>query len=193
MHIPDAVTYPAIPLCMVLSVFMGLPHMWDGVVGGVAGYLLIRLIADGYELLTGRRGMGYGDAKLLAMVGGLLGWQVLLPTLFLSALQGSVIGIAALLVVRRRQPETSGSEPEGSAEAAAPEKQAIDQLGRQGDGAPEGDVAERAEEEEQEDEAVRQPSSLRHAAIPFGPFISLAAVEMILLRDLLPRLFPYFW
>jgi hypothetical protein len=119
-----------------------------------------------------------------------------MPTLFLSALQGSVIGIAALLVLRRRQPETSDSEPENSGEAVAPEEQGVGQRGGEGDAASEryvGAAEEDAKEDEDEGEGSRQPSSLRHAAIPFGPFISLAAVEMILLRDLLPRLFPYFW
>ena len=87
-RIPNSITYPAIPICAVLSVFMGHPHFWDGAVGAVAGYLAIRLIADGYELLTGRQGMGYGDAKLLAMIGGLLGWQALLPTLFCGLASG---------------------------------------------------------------------------------------------------------
>ena len=101
MRIPDKITYPGIPAAAALSLFMDLPHFWDGMVGAVAGYLVIRIIADGYQLLTGRMGMGYGDAKLLAMIGGLLGWQVLLPTLFLASFQGSVIGITALVIIRR--------------------------------------------------------------------------------------------
>jgi leader peptidase (prepilin peptidase)/N-methyltransferase len=158
-RIPDLITYPGIPVCVVLSFFMGLPHpWWDGAVGAVAGYLVIRLIADGYRLLTGREGMGYGDAKLLAMIGGLLGWQVLLPTLFLSALQGSVIGITALVVLRSRR---GGEEEE---EPAA---------GTEGDGEEEGSP------------------SLRHSKLPFGPFLSLAAIEVLMLREWLEVFFPY--
>jgi leader peptidase (prepilin peptidase)/N-methyltransferase len=162
LRIPDAITYPGIPCCMLLSLFMGTPHRWDGVVGGVGGYLGIRLIADGYQLITGRVGMGYGDAKLLAMIGGLLGWQVLLPVLFASALQGTLIGVTVLVVLRRRR---GGAPTTGPAEGAA-----------------------------DDEEAEEQPSaSLRHARLPFGPFLSLAALEVLLAWDLLPLLFPYLW
>ncbi len=73
--IPNVITYPAIPICALLSVFMQLPHLWDGPVGAVGGYALIWLIAEGYYRLRKREGMGLGDAKLMAMIGGLLGWQ----------------------------------------------------------------------------------------------------------------------
>jgi leader peptidase (prepilin peptidase)/N-methyltransferase len=175
MRIPDAITYPGIPACMLLSLFMGNPHLWDGAVGGVAGYLVIRLIADGYELITGRAGMGYGDAKLLAMIGGLLGWQILLPTLFLSALQGSVIGITAL-VLTRGLGGTSGTGPqEGGSTHTADE--------------PPGATPE----DDEHDAAAEAPSSLRYTRIPFGPFLSLAAVEVLFLRQYLPVFFPYLW
>jgi leader peptidase (prepilin peptidase)/N-methyltransferase len=143
MKIPDVITYPAIPVCMGLSLFMGHPRLWDGLVGGVAGYLVIVVVAEGYRLITRRDGMGYGDAKLLAMIGGLMGWRVLLPVLFLASLQGSVIGISYLMIARAIQKKKEGP--------------------------------------------------LRHAKLPFGPFISLAAVEVLLLGDLLRVFFPYFY
>jgi len=165
MRIPDAITYPGIPVCIGLSLFFGHPHWWDGLAGGAAGYLLIRLLADGYRLVTGRTGMGYGDAKLLAMIGGLLGWQALLPVLFLSALQGSVIGISLLALFRAR---------------------------RRGD---EKTAATPADEEEggDDEEPPPDPSSLRYAKLPFGPFLGLAALEVVLLRDLLGVFFPYLY
>jgi len=113
LRIPDAITYPGIPICALLSLFFAPPHLWDGAVGAAGGYLLIRLIADGYRLVTGRVGMGYGDAKLLAMIGGLLGWQALLPALFLAALQGTLIGVGALLVLRRLRPPAGSAPPGG--------------------------------------------------------------------------------
>jgi leader peptidase (prepilin peptidase)/N-methyltransferase len=173
MRIPDVITYPAIPLCMGLSLFMGHTHWWDGPVGGVGGYLLIRLVADGYRLVTGRTGMGYGDAKLLAMIGGLMGWQVLLPVLFLSALQGTVIGVSLLVIVRAiRKPTDEADQHESRAE---------------------NDANEDETDDEDADEEVVSPGSLRYAKLPFGPFISLAAVEVLLLGDLLRVFFPYFY
>lgn len=110
MRIPNAITYPAIPVAVGLSLFMGHPNLWDGFAGALLGYGIIRLIADGYELLTGRQGMGYGDAKLLALIGGLLSWRALLPTLFLASLQGSVIGVGLLIWSRRRAARDPVSE-----------------------------------------------------------------------------------
>ena len=150
-------------MAVALSLLMGHPQPWDGLIGAAAGYLIIRAVADGYERLTGRQGMGYGDAKLLAMIGGLMGWRVLLPTLFLASLQGSMIGITALVVVRRRHRPDSAPDPSAEAQRAYPDQQ----------------------------EAAS--GALRHARIPFGPFLSLAAIELLLLRDSLPRLFPYLY
>jgi len=164
--IPDAITYPGIPLAVLLSLFMGLPHLWDGAVGAAAGYLFIRLIADGYRLIKKRMGMGYGDAKLLAMIGGLLGWQVLLPTLLLGCLQGAVVGIPALLIARRSHPT------------------------QHDDGASEGTEAglskAQVEPPASEGEIEEQTPPLRYTPIPFGPFLALAAVEVLALRSYLP-------
>jgi hypothetical protein len=44
----------------------------DSAIGVVVGYGIVRLISDGYWLLTRREGMGYGDGKLLAVIGALL-------------------------------------------------------------------------------------------------------------------------
>lgn len=207
LKIPDLITYPAIPLCVLLSLFMELPHLWDGLVGAVAGYLIIRLIADGYQLLTGRLGMGYGDAKLLAMIGGLMGWQVLLPTLFLASLQGSVIGISGLLIARRmgRGADGAPDDPQERGEqerddAAAPREEttpatSAPPLANSDAPCREQIPAHQPDEgvEEDDEEDLPPGASLRHARIPFGPFLSLAAIELLVLRDHLPALFPYLY
>jgi leader peptidase (prepilin peptidase)/N-methyltransferase len=45
--------------------------------------------------------MGYGDFKLLAAIGAWLGWQLLPVVILLSALVGSVVGIAMIVVAGR--------------------------------------------------------------------------------------------
>ena len=42
--------------------------------------------------------MGYGDFKLLAVFGALLGWQALLTIILLSSVVGAIIGIALLSI-----------------------------------------------------------------------------------------------
>jgi leader peptidase (prepilin peptidase)/N-methyltransferase len=50
--------------------------------------------------VRGVQGFGYGDVKMLAMIGAFLGVRGVVVTLFLAALLGSLTGIA--LMARRR-------------------------------------------------------------------------------------------
>ena len=42
--------------------------------------------------------MGYGDFKLLAAIGALLGWKMLPLVIMLSALAGAIIGITLIII-----------------------------------------------------------------------------------------------
>src|SRR3546814_2891663 len=65
-----------------------LPILW----GAVAGYLSLWSVYWLFKLVTGKEGMGYGDFKLLAMLGAWGGWQVLPLTILLSSVVGAVLG-----------------------------------------------------------------------------------------------------
>ncbi len=106
----DRITYPAIPVFYVLGLLLPERTWYDGLIGAALGYGVVRLIADGYWLLTKREGMGYGDGKLLAVIGALLGWPGVVLSLFGGAVLGSVIGVGALLLTRRGQPESDDDE-----------------------------------------------------------------------------------
>jgi leader peptidase (prepilin peptidase)/N-methyltransferase len=112
----DVITYPAIPLFYGLGWLLADRPWWDPAIGVVVGYGLVRLISDGYWLLTKREGMGYGDGKLLAMIGALLGWQAVIFSLFGGAMLGSVLGIGILLWQRRRAPVASAVSSDGAAD-----------------------------------------------------------------------------
>lgn len=64
------------------------PAMTERLVGGVAGYLSLWLIARAYRRLRGREGLGGGDAKLLGGIGLWLGWRPLPAVLFCACLLG---------------------------------------------------------------------------------------------------------
>jgi leader peptidase (prepilin peptidase)/N-methyltransferase len=98
----DKVTYPAIPIFYGLSLFLPENDWRHGLVGAVVGYGVIRLVADGYYLLTKRHGLGYGDGKLLAVVGAYLGWRAVVVSLFLGSMLGAIIGSVALALARRK-------------------------------------------------------------------------------------------
>ncbi|MBF0383589.1 MAG: prepilin peptidase [Magnetococcales bacterium] len=103
--LPDVITLPGIIIGLLLA---WLPQVGDpiatfndsimGVVVGGGGLWLFAWI---FEKVTGKVGMGFGDVKLLAMVGAWLGWQALGFTIFFAALLGSIIGIAWITLLGR--------------------------------------------------------------------------------------------
>ena len=107
----NRITYPAIPIFYGLATLLPERTWKDGLIGAAVGYGVIRLVADGYHLLTRRRGLGYGDGKLLAIVGAYLGWQSVLVALFLGSIIGSVVGGMWLIAARARAGRTEGDVP----------------------------------------------------------------------------------
>ena len=61
--------------------------------GVVAGGGLLWGVAAAYLRLRGIEGMGFGDVKMMAMVGALLGAPMALLTIMLGSLLGSVVGL----------------------------------------------------------------------------------------------------
>jgi leader peptidase (prepilin peptidase)/N-methyltransferase len=111
----DKITYPAIPAFYGLSLILPERTWKDGLIGAAIGYLFVRLVADGYYYLAKREGLGYGDGKLLAIVGALCGWRGVLFSLFAGSVMGSLIGGAAVLASRMgsdRSPKTEDRGPE---------------------------------------------------------------------------------
>ena len=161
----DKLTFPAIPVFWGLSLLLPERVWWEGLVGAAVGYGIVRGIADGYYLITKREGMGYGDGKLLAVVGALLGWKGVMVSLFGGSILAVVIALPAIVVARARggKPEP---EPASGAEPAA-EPASVS-------GAEPGAESDDAESEEYDDE--EGDGSLRHVELPFGPFLALAAL-----------------
>ena len=110
--LPDAITLPAIPI-LFMAAFGAHDVPWlERAIGVAAGYLFVRLIADGYYYLLKREGMGLGDGKLLAVVGAVLGWKALPVVVFAGSLIGTVVSIPLLLIAARRSAAAS-APPDG--------------------------------------------------------------------------------
>jgi leader peptidase (prepilin peptidase)/N-methyltransferase len=103
--LPDRITYPAIPVFFLLGRQCQDVSIGQAIGGLLMGYLAVRLISDGYYYLTGREGLGYGDGKLLSLIGALLGWQALPFTLLVASLAGLLVGTPLTLWKRRHSPE----------------------------------------------------------------------------------------
>ncbi len=97
--LPNEITLPGIVVGFVLSTVYG-PGWFDSLVGILAGGGVLYLIAEAYYRIRHEDGLGMGDVKMLAMIGAFLGWRLVLVTLVLSSLLGSVVGIAIVLARR---------------------------------------------------------------------------------------------
>nr|WP_277398259.1 A24 family peptidase [Neobacillus citreus] len=101
MIIPDKILIWFAGIFLLERIFFPLNPWWDSLVGAVTGFTLLLVIA-----IVSKGGMGFGDVKLYAVLGFVLGFKLVLLSFFLSTLYGAVIGGMALLfrIVNKRQP-----------------------------------------------------------------------------------------
>ncbi len=69
----------------------------QSIIGGIVGYLSIWLIIYLYKTLKKIDGMGLGDAKLMAGIGLLFGWQSIPFVLFVSSILGLFFVLPSLI------------------------------------------------------------------------------------------------
>ncbi len=99
--LPDNLTLPLIWVALIANSFGLFTSLENAVYGAIAGYLSLWSIYWIFKLLTGKEGMGYGDFKLLAAIGALLGWQALPVVILLSSVVGAVVGILGIMIMGR--------------------------------------------------------------------------------------------
>ena len=153
--IPNEISLPGILIGFACS------FLWEGfwvssligLLAGGGGLLGLSLL---YAFIRGREGMGMGDVKLLAMLGAWLGWQCLLFVLLFASIQGVLTAVILWISGVQLKPPL----PE------------------------EWEEEEDAEKEKEPEEAGEEPApSFLLAAIPFGPFLAVSAVEYLFLAE----------
>src|SRR5712692_7128798 len=122
MILPNAITYPGILFALITRVavpylagpshFDDLPQilsllppqypLWlvsliGAAIGALAGGGSLWLMGFLWEKLRGVEAMGFGDVKMMFMVGAFLGWRLTILTVLLGAVTGSLAGIAVML------------------------------------------------------------------------------------------------
>jgi leader peptidase (prepilin peptidase)/N-methyltransferase len=135
--LPDALTLPGMALGVLFSLLVpvndlasqvmpfqvSLPvngdvswRLWslmDSLLGAAVGASFLYGAAAIYLRARGVEGMGFGDVKLMAMVGSFLGTKLTVLTIFAASLVGSVFGVATVLAVwmkRRRRIAARGKD-----------------------------------------------------------------------------------
>ena len=95
--LPDAITLPLIAVGLIFNYPFGFVEFTDALIGAAIGYLTLWSIFWIYKLIRKVDGLGYGDFKLVALLGAWFGWQSL-PILLLGA---STLGIVYFLLLIR--------------------------------------------------------------------------------------------
>lgn len=98
--LPDSITLPFLWLGLLANINGTFTDLTSAVVGAMAGYLSLWSVYWGFKLLTGKDGMGFGDFKLLGLLGAWLGWQMLPVIIILSSLAGAIIGLSLIALGR---------------------------------------------------------------------------------------------
>jgi leader peptidase (prepilin peptidase) / N-methyltransferase len=121
--LPDLVTWPGFAVGLVFSMvippnddssfllgsltlrfFHTIPserilNFADALLGAAFGSFLLWGAGALYKLVRGREGLGLGDVKMMAMVGAFLGVRNTFLTILFGTLLGSVLGIAAIVIL----------------------------------------------------------------------------------------------
>ncbi|MGH8501845.1 MAG: prepilin peptidase [Gammaproteobacteria bacterium] len=99
--LPDSITLPALWLGVLLNMGGVFTDLQSSVLGAIFGYLSLWFVYHVFKLLTGKEGMGFGDFKLLAMLGAWAGWQALPLIILLSSALGALVGVSLILLLGR--------------------------------------------------------------------------------------------
>jgi leader peptidase (prepilin peptidase)/N-methyltransferase len=100
--IPDNIVLPFLWLGLIINYFGAITTLENALWGSVIGYLSLWTLYWGHKLVTGKEGMGYGDFKLLAMLGAWMGWQALPVIVILSSFSGVLVGGTLIILGRDR-------------------------------------------------------------------------------------------
>jgi len=121
--LPDALTLPGLALGLGFSLLVPVQDLGSRLLAGWVqlpvesdfSWRLLSLVDSGlgaavgasfiygasaiYRRARGVEGMGFGDVKLMAMVGSFVGMKLTIFTLFAASLTGSIFGLSAVLAV----------------------------------------------------------------------------------------------
>jgi leader peptidase (prepilin peptidase)/N-methyltransferase len=113
--LPNVITLPGIAVGLLSSLVLP-PGPLLSLAGMVFGGGLLWAIAEGWYRLRKVEAMGFGDVKMLAMVGAFLGLKLVVLTFVLSSMIG---GLVAVVLVATRRADMATRVPFGTMLALA--------------------------------------------------------------------------
>jgi leader peptidase (prepilin peptidase)/N-methyltransferase len=98
--LPDDITMPFLWVGLVINYFGVITSFDNAFWGACMGYMTLWTVFQLFKLITGKEGMGYGDFKMLAMLGAWLGVETVPLIIVLSSFAGAAIGGAMIMLGR---------------------------------------------------------------------------------------------
>jgi len=104
--LPDVIDIPGIAIGLAIGALglaasaprLMLSDSWlDAALGTLAGAGVVAAIIGAYWLVRRVEGMGWGDSKMLAMIGAMLGWRAVFGVLILGSITGAIVGVPVAL------------------------------------------------------------------------------------------------
>ena len=99
--LPDKITLPLVWAGLIGNYFEIVTDFSAAFWGAVSGYMSLWMVFHIFKLVTGKTGMGFGDFKLLALLGAWMGWQLLPLTMALASMAAVLVGGGFILLGRR--------------------------------------------------------------------------------------------
>lgn len=100
--LPDVMTLGLMWVGLLVNAhFQWFASSADAIIGAASGYIFLWLIFQGYFLLRGKEGLGFGDLKLLAALGAWVGWSLLPFIVFVGSVLGVIIASHKILVSKQ--------------------------------------------------------------------------------------------
>lgn len=179
MILPDEITWRLAAVGLLSAPLRGAP-LGKMLLGAALGYLIVwGPFVWLYRKVRGQAGMGLGDAKLLLAIGCWFGMPGVLFSLMAASIQGTLFALAAFAVRGKLE------EPEAIREERQAMNEHLATLPPDERAALEAELAL--------DPLASEPKAgLAQSRIPFGPFLSLAALEYLIWGEAI-RSEYFFW
>jgi len=94
----NKVVYPATAIALIIGTFTSNPGIVKALMGGGLGLVIMLLLA-----LLYKGGMGWGDVKMAGLVGVMVGFPLVLVSLFLAVVGGGLVAMVLLLLRMKRR------------------------------------------------------------------------------------------
>ncbi len=113
MLLPTRIIYVGLGLGIIEQMVQGIfikqwTSLWEALIGGIVGYGLFALLYYGSRWLLKKEAMGYGDVRLVGMIGFFVGVEQIGLVILIGALLASSYGIVLLKIRKASEPYPFG-------------------------------------------------------------------------------------